>query len=407
MLPTSLTLALRNTRRHRTRSAIAIWAITFSVIALLLAGGFAEWVLWTTREAAIRTGLGHIRAMRPDFDKSGLANPGRYLLPERSPELSALERIGDVRGVAPRLNFSGLVSHGETTLAFVGEGVMPEKEQLLNEWVHIAEGSDLASTDPHGVLVGVGLATNLGVRLGDKVVLLNNTSSGSVNAVEGRVRGLVRTGIKAYDDAVLRVPIAMSRELLRVSGEHVWVISLARTEDTQRVLDQLRAQFRNARLEFIPWFELSDFYTKTVALLSSQMNAVRFMMGVIILLSISNTLVMSVLERTGEIGTMMAMGTRRRGILSLFLTEGLLLGLLGGVFGLAVGVLLAHIISAIGIPMPPPPGLSVGYSAEILLTGQLVAGTLALAVGTTVLASLYPAWKASRLTIVDALRRNR
>ena len=133
----------------------------------------------------------------------------------------------------------------------------------------------------------------------------------------------------------------------------------------------------------------------------------RLILGLIIVLSISNTLIMNVLERTSEIGTLLAMGARRRQILKLFLSEGLLLGLVGGILGLMLGLVLARIISAIGIPMPPPPGRSAGYSAQILITWRLAAGAFALAVGTTLLASIYPAWKASRLVIADALRTNR
>ena len=91
----------------------------------------------------------------------------------------------------------------------------------------------------------------------------------------------------------------------------------------------------------------------------------------------------------------------------LFLGEGLLLGVLGGTAGLVIGLALARLISAVGIPMPPPPGRSAGYSAEILVTWQMAAGAAALALGTTALAAIYPAWKASRLAIVDALRHNR
>ena len=116
---------------------------------------------------------------------------------------------------------------------------------------------------------------------------------------------------------------------------------------------------------------------------------------------------MNVLERTGEIGTLMAMGTRRREILKQFLWEGFLLGLIGATIGLVVGVVLARGISAVGIPMPPPPGRTVGYSGEILVTWGLAAGAFALAIFTTMLASLYPAWKGSHLEIVDALRHNR
>ena len=137
------------------------------------------------------------------------------------------------------------------------------------------------------------------------------------------------------------------------------------------------------------------------------MDVVQLLIGLLIVLSISNMLIMNVLERTGEIGTIMAMGSRRQNILMLFLAEGLVLGVLGGVVGLLAGLALAQAISSIGIPMPPPPGRSAGYSAHILITWRIMAGAFALAVGTAALAGVYPAWKASRLTIVDALRYNR
>ena len=403
----NLRLALRNILRHRTRSLIALSAIGFSLIALLLAGGFVEWIFWATREAAIQTGLGHIRVVRPGYQESGIANPFSYLLPNGSPELSALEAMPEVKMITPRLNVSGLISHGDATLSFVGEGVDPKKESSVSRVLYMNQGEGLSVQDPRGIVLGRGLAANLGVKPGDNVVLLATSASRGINAVEAHVRGLFSTDAKAYDDIALRMPIVMAREILKVSGSHLWVVALDRTDNTTDLLKRFQKQFKMAKLQFIPWYDLSDFFNKTVALLSSQMNVVRLMIGLIIVLSISNMLIMNVLERTGEIGTLMAMGTRRRQILALFLSEGLMLGLVGGTLGLIVGLALAQIISAIGIPMPAPPGRSAGYSAEILLTWRLAASSFALAVGTTLLASLYPAWKASRLTIVDALRHNR
>ena len=137
------------------------------------------------------------------------------------------------------------------------------------------------------------------------------------------------------------------------------------------------------------------------------MNIMRLIIALIIILSISNILIMSVLERTGEIGTLMSIGLKRHNVLLLFVSEGLLLGIFGGLLGATVGVVLALVISSVGIPMPPPPGMDAGYTGEILLTWPLVIGTLILALLTTLLGSLYPAWKASNMKIVDALRYNR
>jgi putative ABC transport system permease protein len=164
---------------------------------------------------------------------------------------------------------------------------------------------------------------------------------------------------------------------------------------------------RETGLQFVPWFELADFYNKTVRLFSRQMLVVELIIAVIIILTISNLAVMNVHERTSEIGTLMAIGLRRRKILRLFLFEGIILGLVGGTAGALIGWVLSLIISAIGIPMPPPPGMDEGFDAEFLVTGALAANGFLLAVGAATFATLYPAWKASHLRIVDALRRGR
>ena len=157
----------------------------------------------------------------------------------------------------------------------------------------------------------------------------------------------------------------------------------------------------------MPWTDLADFYFKTVRLFSRQVGVVQVITALIIMLSISNTLTMSVLERTGEIGTLLAIGSRRADILRQFVAEGCLLGLCGGTLGLTIGMILAWLISAIGIPMPPPPGMSTGITGSILVTWPLAASSFLIAVGATIVASIYPAWKASRMVIVDALRHNR
>jgi ABC-type transport system, involved in lipoprotein release, permease component len=99
------------------------------------------------------------------------------------------------------------------------------------------------------------------------------------------------------------------------------------------VLVSLRDRFRDQALEFVPWYRLADFYNKTAELFSRQVAVLRIIIAVIIVLSISNSMMMSVLERTAEIGTALALGTRRGGILRQFLTEGASLGVFGGLLG--------------------------------------------------------------------------
>jgi putative ABC transport system permease protein len=398
-------LALRNILRQRRRSIIAIIAITFGVVAMMLSAGYIEWIYWANKNLAVNQ-LGHIQISEQGYHKDGLADPFHYLMPAKSPAIQFLGKLPETAAVAPRLNFSGLISHGDSTLSFIGEGIDPDLDPSSRNLL-VIEGKLPSSQDPKGIVLGAGLAANLGVKTGDRVVLLSNTATGGINAVEGTVRGLTSTSMKAYDDNILRIPIATARELLRTTGSHLLIVTLHRTEMTSDVVDRLSAKAMFKGLEVVPWTQLADFYNKTVALFSRQMAVVKLIIAVIIVLSISNTMTMSVMERTVEIGTAMALGLPRRRILSLFLLEGVLLGTIGGICGVTLGYLSAQIISTIGIPMPPAPGMSRGYIAGINITPDIVVQALLLALATNLIASIYPAWRASRLVIVDALRHNR
>ncbi len=399
-------LALRNILRQSRRSLIAVLAIGFGVIAMMLAAGFIEWVLWANKEGVAVTQIGHIQVIKPGYNEEGKSDPFSYLLPQDSAVLAVIEKQAGVNSVTPRIDFNGLISHGDSTLSFIGQGIDPVKDPALR-YLIIVEGQALSAQDPKGILVGTGLAANLGVRVGDTIVLLTSTRTGGLGAVEGHVRGLVSTSMKAYDDSMLRVSAELSRQLLRVSGAHIWVVSLSDTDLTESVAARLRSASELATLEVATWSQLADFYNKTVELFGRQINVVKLIIAVIIVLSITNTMTMSVMERTVEIGTAMALGMKRQRILWLFILEGVILGAIAGAVGTLVGYLSAHVISYVGIPMPPAPGMSRGFTASILITPQIILEALMLAIVTTLLASIYPAWRASRLNVVDALRHNR
>ena len=342
-------LALRNLLRHRRRTVITLTAIGFGVIALLLVGGFIEWAFWGMREGVIQSRLGHIQMTRSGYFESGSADPFSYLLSEELEEQIELESFKEIEVVSRRLAVAGLISHDDLTVGFIGEGVDPEKDADLSKHLFIITGKSLATDDPNGVLLGGGLADNLGVTVGDTVVLLVTPESGGLNGIECTVRGLFHTASKEFDDVALRLPLDSARQLLRTSGSHTWVMLLDETERTDAVLQQLRTQYQGVenQVQFTPWYALADFYNKTKKLFSRQMNMVRLIIALIIILGISNTLVMSVLERTGEIGTLMAIGYKRKQILRLFINEGFLLGAIGGGIGVVAGVVLAKIISVI------------------------------------------------------------
>ncbi|WP_324780036.1 ABC transporter permease [Thiobacillus sedimenti] len=407
-LAANFRVAQRNLLRNRRRALTALVIIAVGVIAMVLAEGFIQWIFWAMREGTIQFQSGHIQVVRPGYFSRGVADPLAYLLPENSPVLKELESTPGVKLVAPRLKVSGLISHGETTVGFLAEGVIPAREAELSKGLRIMQGHDLSGPNAAEVILGHGLARNLGVRPGDKVALLTSAKGGGMNAIEARVAGIFTSTNQAYDNAALRLPLEQAQSLLRVRGAHAWLVLLRETGQTDHFLAQFRARFpeSRSRLEFVPWYAHADFYNKTVALFTQQINVLRLIIGLIIVLSISNMLIMSVMERTGEVGTLLAIGLKRRKVLQMFAAEGFLLGVAGGLVGIAIGYALASLISAVGIPMPPPPGMEEGYTGAIRVTAGLLASAFSIAFLTTLLAGLYPAWKASRQEIVNALRHN-
>ncbi len=399
-------LATRNLRRNTRRTLVATLTVAFGIVAYLLAGGFIAWVFEQMREGTIHSQLGHIQIVRPGYFEKGIADPYAFLLPEQSSEQKNIEKIAGFQSLAPRLSFSGLISHNDTTIAFVGDGVDPEREKPVSSSVSIVTGRDLASAEEKAVILGEGLARSLGVKEGDIVVLLATAANGSPSAVEVNVAGTFATTAKEYDDSALRLPIQVARKLMRVRGATSWVVLLDKTERTAETASSLSKTLPAKDFEVVPWSELADFYNKTVVLFSKQISVVKFIIGLIIVLTISNTQMMSVLERTTEIGTSLAIGQRRNTVMRMFVAEGVLIGLAGGVLGVVLGYILANVISAVGIPMPPPPGMSSGFLGEILVAPSLAIDALFLAFVTTLLASIMPAWKASHMNIVDALRHN-
>lgn len=405
-LITDSRIAARNLMRNRGRTLVSVLTVAIGMISFLLAGGFIEWVFESMREATIRWQLGHIQIVRPDYMKKGMADPYHFLLPAQSAELEAIRHAEGVTNASQRLAFSGLVSHGDTTVGFLGEGIEPERDVAISDEINRSSGNTLTRSDERAALLGEGLAKNLGVAPGDDIVLLATTGSGSPNAIEVKVAGIFFTASKEFDDNALRLPIDMARKLMRVEGSTAWIVMLDKTALTETSVRHLRTVLPPQGFEVIPWSDLADFYNKTVVLYRKQISLMKYIIAMLIVLTISNTQTITVYERTTEIGTIMAIGQRTSQVLRGFLVEGGLIGLIGGVLGLSLGYLLATTISTIGIPMPPAPGMTTGFTAGIIVTSEMLIDAFLLALVATLLASVLPAWRASRMKVVDALRCN-
>jgi len=182
-------------------------------------------------------------------------------------------------------------------------------------------------------------------------------------------------------------------------------VQLARTSDTRRIAGVLSDWLRPGDLVVKTWDELNDFYANTVLLYDRQFAVFRVIILFLVVLGVANTVNMTVFERIAEFGTMRALGNRAIHVVNLILTECLILGLAGATVGVVLGVLIAVVISGVGIPMPPPPNSSVGYTAQIALSPTSVLEAALVGVLATLLSGILPALRARRVAIVEALRQ--
>jgi len=399
-----LEIALRNVRRQRARTGLTLAAIAIGVTSLLLAGGFVEDLLHQLRESTIRSGLGHMQIYRQGQYASGGHRPSDYLIDNPEQVERAVDRLPDVVAHAKRLNFSGLISNGRGERPMIAEGVEPILEARIGSAISMIAGSGLSDRDGFGVIVGEGLAKAMQLKVGDPVNLVVSTREGAMNTLDFSVAGIFRSFSKEYDARAVRVPLKAAQELMVTPAVNAVVVLLGHTDSGDAARTDLAARLP-AGYEIKTWPELADFYRGTEALYRRQFAVLQIIILVMVLLGVANSVNMSLHERTAEFGIMRALGRTSRYVFRLAVLETVLLGIIGGALGVALGVILALGISAIGIPMPPPPNSDVGFTGAIRIVPTLLVAAFALGVVASAGAALLPARHLARLPLVEALRR--
>ena len=403
-----LKLAIRNVFRNRRRSLITLLAMGFGAAAIIVFGGFVHSIYFGVRESTIKSQVGHIQLYRKGYSEKGNLAPFDYLIRDYAGLRAELVKLEHVKTVTGRLGFSGLVSTGDSTTSFIGLGVDPQGEVELSSLAIIVDGQDLTSRHPRQIVMGIGLARAFGVKPGEDLTLLSSTKAGAINALAVKVRGMWESGEKAYDDRFLKLSLPEVQRLLDVDGDEVQsvVLLLDRTENTAIVRDRIARliQERHLDLETKTWEDLALRYHQVRELFGRIFAVLTLIVSIMVVFGITNTMTMAIFERTREIGTIMALGTKRRGVISMFVLEGLALGALGGILGVLLGIGLAKVISAVGIQLPPPPGSTRGFLVQIFVVPDVLMQAFRLSLVTATLASLYPAWRAARVNVVEALR---
>ncbi len=380
-------------------------AIVFGVAALIVSGGFVQDLYRQLGESIVHSQSGHLQVARPAFFAEGSRSPETYRIAELDAIKSELARIPGVKLVMGRLSFVGLMSNGRADLPIIGEGIEPDLEADLTTSITVLTGRWLSSRDVAGALVGEGLAKALGLTPGSSITLLVTTLDGAMNTADFEITGVFRSFSKDYDARAVKIPLRAAQDLMGTPDANTVVLLLSDTAQTAPVLALAAPAMAARGLAVKTWEQLNDFYANTVALYDRQFGVLNLIILFMVALGVSNAVNMAVFERIGEFGTMRALGNRGRHVVRLVMLECLFLGLIGTGIGVAVGGCLATAISALGIPMPPPPNSNVGYVARIELAPMVILESATVGLAATLAAGLIPALRARRIAIVDALRQ--
>jgi len=288
----------------------------------------------------------------------------------------------------------------------VGEGVEPERENRMGTGVVISAGRLLEAGDANGMMIGHGLAHTLKLKPGDFATLVMNTADGALNSLEFQVIGVFQTFSKDYDARAVRISLTAAQEMLATNGVNTLVVALKETELTGAMAADLSKDVESVGLEVKTWMQLNDFYAQTVEMYDAQFGVLRIIILLMVLLSVANSVNMSVFERVGEFGTMMALGNRSGRVFQLIVAESVIIGGIGATAGTLLGIVLALVISAVGISMPPPPNSDIPYTAHILIVPSVIAGAFIVGFIATIAAAVLPAFKVRKIPVVDALRQS-
>jgi putative ABC transport system permease protein len=402
-----LLLAFRNVFRNRRRTVMTLLMVGGGVAGLLLVGGFFGFMFRGLRESTIRTGLGHIQIFNAEHFRRDEVHVLDTGISNWQQVAQGMRSVQHVRGVAPRIEFYGMLSNGVKSSVFMGSAVDPDMEHRMGFDPHLMSGRQLGSNANGEVeaLVGTGVARSMSVKVGDGLTILAVTADGALNGIDVQIVGIVSTGFKDLDDRYLRITLPSAQRLLQSDRVTNLVMGLDRTEDTDEVAAAIGPRLNGQRQELAlkKWIELAAYYKQVRTLFSGIFLFLGIIVFFMVLMASVNTLLMSMFERTREIGTMLAMGTPRRWIVALFMVEATLTGILGAAVGVIGGNLLGMALNVSGMHLPAPPGTSFDMLFKVLHVPSLMIGSSAMVIVSLALASILPAIRASRLQIAEAL----
>jgi putative ABC transport system permease protein len=397
MLSEYYTFAIRSLSQQKARSALTLLGMVIGIAVIVALISLSIGMRATIGDSLEKVGADRINIFPAGFIASAAAiGPPQDSVPFSEKELQEVLRLPGVKDVQPLFFRSGEVKH-RNEVAFVNIGGATAKIfELYSNFYSLKEGRYVRDIDDKAVDIGIKLATDTfetDIRVGDFI---------EINEKKFEVVGIFNEIGSRQDDTTALMPIKTAQNLFDASGEINYLMATAADERKVKITaDRIEERLKKLRGG-------KDFEVATTEDFAQQINQVMsiltFVLGGIASISIvvggviiMNTMLMSVFERTPEIGILKATGAKRNTILLIFLTEAGFLGLMGGILGFIVGASLSLIIDVIGTAY-------VGSMFQTKITIELVIGSILFSFIVGAISGLFPAWQASKLSPIEALR---
>ncbi len=399
-----LKIAFRNVLRNRRRTLLNVFMIAGGVSALIVFNSFVLSVIQGLRDITIKTQTGHLQVATPTYWSRAAKSPKDALMDDFAKTQKRINKHPQVKSASGRLTFFGLISKGDQSTSAQGMSFDPQSEGNVSKSFKFDKGRPFQSAKAHEVAVGSALAKQVGLSIGDNVTVLANTFDGVVNAIDLEVVGIFTTSVAMIDERTILIPLKVAQKLLDTEKVEQIIVNLKDTDQTDAVHRFLKKELGKG-LEARTWYQVSKMYQQVEDFNTVQNSVLEVIILSLILLGILNTIGMSVFERTGEIGTIAALGEASSNIWSQFVLEGALLGLLGALSGVGLGAVLIQVINALEINLVIPGAtLPMVITLRFFWFAFLNAAVLSVLAGT--LAAIVPAYRASKMNIANALRHN-
>lgn len=397
-------LALRNLNRNRRRTLLTLAVIAFGTMLSLVVGGMITNALGTLQQGAVAQ-YGNLQLASPLLWEDDNQGEATLIGPEMLEQLKGiLGSFPQIAAFTPQLELSGLASTTDKAkvlkvMAFEpGNGALDYNDLVVS-------GSRLSAEVRHPVLVGGSLAKELGLQQGDFVRLTTNTIGGAWNQETLQVAGTYFRNNVSDESQLVFVPLSTGKSILNTVGVSKLAITLYRVEDTPAVAAALQQKLDAAGLPYDvrSWDQLSAVYRQTRGLFDLLFGFLIAVITMLVFFIVFQVLSMSFFERTREVGTIRAIGTKRRQVFSMFFLESALLGVFGAALGWVAGWCASWLINGAGFSWTPPGALEP-FPVKALLQWQNAWLPLAISAVATLLSAIFPSLHSAKLRIVEALR---